>query len=199
MPPMIAIPLLFVAAGGIIYLIRQRGSGGSAMDFAAADAHTQSTTTQTTHTQTTQTGSGTGPTPTITPPGGQPTGQSVVTPPTATEGILTIQLVMPETQPKMPSSDSLAQAFGLAPQLDTALKANKLGKEFVRPQNAPKDPALVALVKRFQGLANLTVDGYYGPLTAGALMHFLAGAPPPPPFVYSTSNPRVIKIYQPRP
>jgi hypothetical protein len=209
MPPFLILPLLLVGAGGIIYFIR-RSAGASAMDFAAADAHQPpSTEPPKQPTGSGQTGSqtGSGQQPSITR--GEPspsglTGQTVLTPPTATEPTpLTIPLAMPSTQPRMPTAENLEAARAYAPGLDAVIKANPDGKEFVRKlaSGQRRGQVLFDMVKRFQGLANIEPqDGYYGPVTAGALMYFLGGGQPPPaPFVYEAGSQRVIKIYQPRP
>jgi Flp pilus assembly protein TadG len=134
---------------------------------------------------------------------GASTGQSVRTATTVTEpaGAL-VPIVEPQTQPKMQPADKQATARTLAPQLDAALKANIHGYRYASNPMVPRggEPAmnwaLFNLVKSFQTNTGIKPDGFYGPVTSGALMHYL-GVPPPGPFFYAAD--RVIKIFRPTP
>jgi len=131
---------------------------------------------------------------TVPPPPGPPppvAGAPVVTEATVKEQPQKLNVVHPAKQPKLPTVENEQKARTLAPQLDTALVTNQKG-----PNYKTQDAKLFNMVREFQRLLNLQVDGLYGSQTAGALMYFTGHAPPPP---YFYQGERTIKVYLPVP
>lgn len=112
----------------------------------------------------------------------------VTTPPTVTEPAMTLPIHGHIKRAAKRSPEAKLEARLIAPELDTALKNNKHEHNYLTG-----DDNLLSLVIRFQQAAGIFPDGLYGPVTSGALMHYL-GRPPPPPFFFERE--RMLRRYK---